>query len=605
MKKSQIWKINIRRKINKIDLDEDHLFFALTLVVGVLSGAVAVFIAKSIHFLTDYFQTHEAPTPKSIAAGAAFVFISGYITSRWATNTAGSGIPQTKIALVVYHGKITFKDWFAKLITSILSLSSGITLGREGPTVTVTAGIGSSIGTMFSLSKVKIKALVAVGAAGGIAAAFNAPIAAVTFTLEEVVGNLNAKALGPIIIASVAAAVTAKVLTGGEPVFDILHYRFERPSELVFYLIIGILAAIIGPLWMKSVLKTRELNLKIFKGHRLTTMLTAFAIVAVVSFFFPEVLGSGHHLINETLHSNLTGWQTISILFGLKFILTTICYSSGISGGLFMPTLFMGAMVGALVGVGANAITPEANEIGAFALVGMGAFFAAVIRAPFTSILIIFEMTQDYTIILPLMVANITAYMFSQKFAGGSIYEKISEQDGIHLPTKEDYDVLETLTVEDAMIREVKTLNGLAKIKDALKVINHSEISGYPVLKGDKLIGVVSSSEVGQAYAKFEGECLVESIATCKIMTVYADQSLLMAFHYLKQFRVSRLVVVSRLDDKRLVGIITAEDIVNSFGYHVQEDSKYDVIDNCIKEAEAKANSSDKADEDTTEEAPA
>ncbi len=251
-----------------------------------------------------------------------------------------------------------------------------------------------------------------------------------------------------------------------------------------------------------------------------------------------------------------------------------------------MPTLFMGAMIGALVGVGANAITPNANEVGAFALVGMGAFFAAVIRAPFTSILIIFEMTQDYTIILPLMIANITAYMFSQKFTSGSIYEKISEQDGIHLPSKEDYDVLETLTIEDAMIREVKTLNALAKIKDVLKIINHSEISGYPVMKGDKLVGVVSSSEVGQAFARFEGESTIESISTCKVMTVYADQSLLMAFHYLKQFRISRLIVVSRLDDKKLIGIITAEDIVNSFGYHVQEESKYDIIDKCIKEAE-------------------
>lgn len=586
MKLSSKWHIELLRKLHKVNIDPDTLFFALTLLVGVGSAAVAIFIFEAIEHLSELFKTHERPTTLSLVFGSLFILCSGYITTRLSPDSAGSGIPQTKIALVAHHGTIKFRDWFLKLIASILALSSGVTLGREGPTVAVTSGLGSSIGRLFGLNKTSVKSLVAVGSAGGIAAAFNTPIAAVTFTLEEIVGNLNAKALGPIVISSVAAAVTAKVFYGGETMFSGIKYIFEDPSELIFYLALGLLAGGLGPVWVKTILFLRDRSIKFFKGHKLSIIMCTFFLIYLSAYFFPHTLGSGHHLIHDALLSKFQDWEFIVKLFLVKFLFTSLCYSAGISGGLFMPTLFLGAMIGTLTGLAAQEIYPLANPAGAFALVGMGAFFAAVIRAPFTSILIIFELTQDYKIILPLMIANITAFMFSKRLMSGSVYEQISEQDGIHLPTKDDFDTLEKLTVEEAMVTDVKTLHANLTVKEAMNLVNHSEISGYPVLGEGKLVGVISTNQIGKACAEYKGQCLISDVCTKNLIVIYPDQSLMVAFHLLNRHKISRLMVTSRLNDQTLLGIITAEDIVNRFGFHIQEESKADVINQHLEKME-------------------
>ncbi len=590
MKLSQIWQIKVLRRINKQNIDEDTLYFVLTLIVGVCSGLIAVLIRESIHFLTHHLGTYHAFTFETLWKAGLLVLVSAIITSKFYPSTSGSGIPNVKIALVVNNGKISFGDWVAKMIASVTSLASGFSLGREGPTVAVCSGLASSLGHMLSLSKNKIKALVSIGAAGGIAAAFNTPIAAVIFALEEVVGNLNTKMLGSMVISTVIAAITASFFVGNQPVFTPVAYTWHDSHEMAIYLAIGILASFIGPLWVKTVLKLREINKSVFRDHKFITITLSFLIMAAVSLYFPDILGSGHHVANRALLSEIRDWQLLLILFALKFILTAICYSSGVSGGLFLPTLFMGAMLGGLTGAVADLYFPNhVGTIGAYALVGMGAYFAAVIRAPFTSIIMIFEMTHDYKIVIPLMIANIISYVLSSKFLDGSIYENISEQDGVHLPTKEDYDVLESLVVEDAMIREVITLDSKMTIKEAMNVVNHSEVSGYPVMSGKYIAGVISSHEIGSAYARFQGEATLIDICVKHVITIYPDQSLMVAFHKLNKHKISRLLVVSRINNKRLIGIITPEDIVCHFGFHIQEESKCDVIDHFIDEYEKKS----------------
>lgn len=589
MKLSQVFQIKIRRKLEKTNLDEDHLFLAITLFIGVFSGLTAVTLGKMVKWIGHTLLTVDTPTFHSFIAGSIAVLISGYITTRIEPWSSGSGIPQTKISLVVHHGLIKLRQWFSKLIASILSLSSGIPLGIEGPTVSVTAGLGSSIARFFGLNKVKVKSLLAVGAAGGIAAAFNTPIAAVTFVLEEIVGNFNNKSLGPIVISSVTASVTAQILQGHQSTFSLLKYKFEDPNELIFYLFLGLICAVIGPLWVKLILKFRLWNQKIFKGHKLTVMMSAYFILIAFALLNSSVLGSGHDTINDVLLSKITDWKFILNLLIVKFFFTSLIYSSGISGGLFMPTLFMGAMVGAIVGFTASHIYPGVSQTGAYAVVGMGAFFAAVMRTPFSSIMFIFEMTQDYRVILPLMIANISSYMLSQKFSKGSIYELISEQDGIHLPQNEDSEILDSITVEDAMVRDVVTLNSSLTVKETLKKIQDFEISGYPILKNGLLYGVISTTELANAYAKYQGQCLLEEICTKKVITIHPDQSLMLAFHLLKQYKISRLIVVSRINDKNIQGIITPENIVNRFGFHIKEESKKHIFENLIYENQEEA----------------
>lgn len=572
-------------KLLKNEITEERTYFTLTLLTGLIGGLVAVFINKAVHYLSHTFHTDQAFTWESLAVGFLFVFVSGFVTTRYFPSTAGSGIPGVRVAIAAFNGKIKIGSTFAKLFTSILSLASGMSVGREGPTVAITAGIGSFFGEFLHMSRKRIKALAAIGSAAGLAAAFNTPIAAVVFTLEEVVGDLNAKMLGSIVISSVVAVITAGLLIGDHPTFLIPAYEFKDPRELIVYLAIGITAGFVGPLWVKSVLKLRKINGKIFKQHKLTNILLTFFIIAALSQVNTAVLGSGHHTVSEALLSHILDWKLLLFLFALKFFATTISYSSGISGGLFMPTLFMGSMLGGGIGGLSWLLFPEpVGSIGAYAIIGMGAYFVAVIRVPFTAIIMVFEMTQDYKVVLPLMIANVAAYFISTKMHKGSVYESISEQDGIHLPSHDDNEVLETLVIEDAMIREPICLNANLKTKEAFKLIRGNNISGYPVLKNGSLMGMVTINELSKAHAKFKGKATLEEFCVKKIFTIYADQSLLVAFDKIKRFNVGRIPVVSRINDKRIIGIITAEDIVNRFGYHIQKEQKN--VDLHILEAE-------------------
>lgn len=572
---SKFWNERVLKILLKDSVNEERTYFVLTLIVGLLAALIAVGLHKATHSLMAYLGTNKAFDLKAFLGGGLFVLISGYLTTRHFPGTSGSGIPGVRVGLAVYHGRITIGQTIMKFLTSLLALSSGFSLGREGPTAAISAGVGSYFGQIFHLSKRKVKALVAIGAAGGIAAAFNTPIAAVVFTLEEIVGDLNAKMLGNIVISSVVASVTAHLMMGNNPTFQALEHRMGHPSEMALYIFVGLATAVMGPLWVKSVLWARQFSLKVFKGHRLTIIMFTFLMIALISHFQPEALGSGHDTIEVALLNLLKDWKFLLLLFILKFVATTLCYGSGVSGGLFLPTLLMGATLGALCGTVFEIFFPEFGlNIGAFALVGMGSFFVSVIRAPFTSIIMVFEMTRDYHIILPLMFANMVSYYISSKLHEGSIYESISEQDGIHLPTKEDNEILESLIVEDAMIVDPYSLNANLNVKEAHDLIENEPYSGFPILKNGLLIGMIAKSELKKAMAKKEEEKNIMEIAEKKVISIYPDQSLMVAFHKLDRFNISRLPVVSRINDKRMIGIITAENIVSQFGYHIKEENK-------------------------------
>jgi len=566
----KFWNEKILKYLLKNSAQEERTYFVLTLIVGLSAALIAVSLHKLTHYLVVLFGTNKPFDLQALCLGGLAIFVSGYISTRKFPSTSGSGIPGVRVALAVYHGKITIFQTIAKFVTSVLSLSTGMSLGREGPTASISAGLGSYIGQLFHLSKRKVKALVAIGAAGGIAAAFNTPIAAVVFTLEEVVGDLNAKILGNIIVSSVVAAVTAHYLLGNSPTFQTLNFSINDPSELTLYALVGITSAVMGPFWTKTVLWTRSLNIKLFRGHKLTIIMFTFFIMAAISHIRPEALGAGH----DTIESNLLtmkGSQILLSLFVVKFIATALCFGSGVSGGLFLPTLLMGATLGSFLGTIFGQIIPgfEPN-IAIFALVGMGSYFAAVIRAPFTSIIMVFEMTRDYDIIMPLMIANVVSYFLSSKLNPKSIYESISEQDGIHLPNRDDHEILESLIVEDAMISKPFSISANLSVKEAADLIENAEFSGFPVLKNGQLFAVVSRSDIKQSLAKGNGDENILTISEKKVITIYPDQSLLVAFHKLDRFHVSRLPVVSRINERNLIGIVTAENIVSLFGYNLR-----------------------------------
>lgn len=572
----------IINKFLKNEVYEERAYIALTLICGVLASFIAVGVYKLTKTLTQLMGTGETFGWKAFLFGGICILISGYLTTRKFPSTAGSGIPGVRIALAVYHGKITIFSTIAKFVTSVLTLSSGFSLGREGPTVAICAGVGSYLGNFFHLSKKKVKSLVAVSAAGAISAAFLTPISAVVFTLEEIVGDLNAKILGSIVITSATATIIATMLTGTHHSFQALHYKLNSPYELVFYLTIGIFVAILGPLWVKLVLFFRKKNLSLLKGHRLTYIMLVFFVMAIFSYIDPNVLGSGHGSIEDSLLSLIQDPKKIAILLVLKYIATALCYSSGVSGGLFFPTLLIGAIAGNFIGsLYYLAFPNEVPQLGAFALVGMGAYFVTVIRAPFTSILMVFELTQDYKIILPVMIANVTAYFISGRFDKGSIYEQISEQDGIHLPSHEDNEILDNLKIEEAMRKDPISLDSQLTLKEAIEITKQWKFSGYPLTKNKLMCGMVSINDIKANIAKGNEDFKLEDISEKKIISVYPDQSLLVALHKLRRFHVSRLPVVSRINDKKIVGMVTAETIVSHFGFHIMsDDDDGNIVDN-------------------------
>ena len=556
----------------KTKISEEKAYFALTVITGILAGVITVSFEYLIHIITSAIGTDVAFTKSTFLWGGILIFISGWLSTRYFPSTAGSGVPGVKLALATNQGRISLKDTVAKYVTTVLSLSSGISLGKEGPLVAVCSGVGSFFGQFFHLSKTRVKALVAVGSAGGIAAAFNAPISAVLFTMEEVVGDLNTRFLGSIIISSVAAAMTGQMLMGERAMFSQLYYKLNDPRELFLYLLIGVFAALAGPLWMKTTLVLRKCSQQFLKQHRLSLIMLAFFTLGMLSLIHPAVLGSGHSYLEKTLLSQILDWKVLGLLFVLKFLATSFCYASGTSGGLFMPTLLVGATMGSFIGSVSVLLFPDvvSSSIGAYALVGMGAYFVTVIKAPFTSIIIVFELTRNYNIILPLMIANIAAYMLSDKVSKDSIYEQISEQDGVHLPTREDEDVLGSLSVEDALVSDVQTFKSCDTVKDAYLRLRNSDISGFPVLENGELYGIVAKSDIMTQMIKKKHAIKLGEVCEKKIIKIYPDQSLMVAFHLLKRFHISRLPVVSRLNDKKLIGIITPEDIVKTFGHSLQ-----------------------------------
>jgi CIC family chloride channel protein len=372
------------------------------------------------------------------ALGGLFV---GLALFYWVPGAVGSGIPQVKYAYAMHSGYVPVREAIGKFVLGIIQVGTGASLGREGPTVHICAGISSLLARGASLSRQNQRRMASVGVAAGIAAAFNAPIAAVTFTLEEIIGDLDQTMLSGVIVAAAIAAVVERSILGQHPVFEVPHpYSLEHASSLMFYGALGVLAAIASVAFTDSLLALRHRFKQLTAlpkwvhpaiGGALTGTLAVFGLLWLKQ---DGVNGGGY----RTLSLALTGSLPLKVMLGLcvlKLAATVVSYASGGVGGIFAPALFIGGMLGGAVGwVDVTLFHHTQDSIGAFALVGMGAVFAGIIRAPMTSVLIIFEMTGGYGLILPLMIANMGSFVLARHWRRIPIYEALLMQDGVVLP---------------------------------------------------------------------------------------------------------------------------------------------------------------------------
>ena len=427
--------------------NERRRLLAVTILAGGLCGLAAVAFHLSIGWL-EQLLINRANTAHgdwwifwTILTPGAGGLIVGLGLTYWAPSAAGSGIPQVKVAFALRSGLVSLRETIGKFVLCALQIGSGASLGLEGPTVQICAGVSSLMGRAARLSPQNCRRMTSVGMAAGIAAAFNAPIAAITFTLEELIGDLDQTMLSGVIVAAALAAVVEHSILGSNPVFHMPRtYTLGAASSLVWYALLGILAAVVSITFTDSLLALRAL-FKLWTavpkwihpaiGGLATGVL---AVLAIYWFHLNGIAGDPY----KTLELALTG--TMPVLFmvvfcGLKLAATVTSYSSGGSGGIFAPSLFMGSMLGGAVGyLDVTMFHHPADAIGAFAVVGMGAVFAGIVRAPMTSILIVFEMTAGYGLVLPLMIANMTAFVLARYWRPIPVYEALLLQDGIELP---------------------------------------------------------------------------------------------------------------------------------------------------------------------------
>jgi chloride channel protein, CIC family len=426
---------------------ERQRLLAVTILAGGLCGLAAVAFHKSIGWLEALLidRANAAPGHSWIwwtilTPGLGGLF-AGLGLTYFAPAAAGSGIPQVKVAYALRNGYVTLRETIGKFFICAVQIGAGASLGLEGPTVQICAGVSSMLARAARLSPKNCRRLTSVGMAAGIAAAFNAPIAAITFTLEELIGDLDQTMLSGVIVAAALAAVVEHSILGSNPVFHVNHaYQLGNASSLIWYALLGILAAIVSVTFTDLLLLLRA------RFRRLTAVprwvhpaigglaVGCLAAFALQLFHLNGIAGDPY----KTLTLALTG--TVPVLYMMSFcvlkLASTVCsYSSGGSGGIFAPALFMGAMLGGSVGyLDVTVFHHSSDAIGAFAVVGMGAVFAGIIRAPMTSVLIVFEMTGGYGLVLPLMIANMSAFALARHWRPIPVYEALLAQDGIHLP---------------------------------------------------------------------------------------------------------------------------------------------------------------------------
>jgi CIC family chloride channel protein len=364
----------------------------------------------------------------------------------------GSGINQTKAALYIYNGYISARTMIGKFITSALAIGSGHSLGPEDPSLQIGAGVASLIGRRLHLSRERLRLFAPVGAAAGLAAAFNAPIAAILFVIEEVIGAWSAAVLGSIVLAAVSSVVVARSFWGAQPMFHIPAVTIRDSRELLAYAVLGIVGG------FAAVLFSRLLGILRPWLHSLpgwTQMLQpagAGLLVGCIGFFgFPQVMGAGYETIDHAMHGEYL-WHVLLALAVLKIVATTLSFSSGTPGGMFAPTLFIGAMLGASVGSFETHFFPHlTGSVGSYALVGMGVLFAAFLRVPLTSVFMVFELSGNYSIVLPVILANTLAYLIARSLQPIPIFEQLTLQDGLNLPSMEEAREETTLRIEDAL----------------------------------------------------------------------------------------------------------------------------------------------------------
>jgi CIC family chloride channel protein len=555
------------RLIAHLQQREEQVFLALSLLIGALTGlAVVAFIVVTERLGMRLYPVGSAAWRRVLIPVAGSLAM-GFLLYRYFPNARGSGVPQTKAALFARDGFISLRTVLGKFFCTATTLASGIPLGREGPSVQVGAGIGSVLGRWLGLRPEKVKALIPVGAAAAIAAAFNTPMAAVLFSLEEVMGDMHAPILGSVVLASATSWAVLRLLLGNNPLFKVPQYTLVHPLELGIYALLGIAGGFLSVAFTRLLLEMRKFFLKLPKSTRWWHPVVGGVTVGLMGWFVPQVLGVGYSYVGSALDGTMA-LKLMLLLVVLKLIGVTVSYASGNAGGIFGPSLFLGAMLGGAIGTVAHHLLPAYTATpGAYALVGMGALFAGIIRAPMTSVLMIFEMTRDYAVIVPLMIANLTSFFISSRFQKQPIYDALANQDGIHLPSHSTRNEPNQRTVLQIMRKTPEILPAEMRVQDVIEQTRASKLRTWPVAEKDYFLGILTSETLECAFVDGRKEQpLKDLVETLQVPHLHTDQALHLALERMSKHHLDVLPVLHRADLHKLEGVVTLPDVLDAYG---------------------------------------
>lgn len=547
---------------------EERFFLLLSVFIGIFSGLAVICFRLSIDWtrvalLGPAPQTHDirlliAPALVSLLVAVLVIHVFPLVR--------GSGVNQTKAALYIYNGFIPFRTAVGKFITAALAIGAGHSLGPEDPSLQIGAALASALGRRLELSREKLRLLAPVGAAAGLAAAFNAPISAVLFVIEEVIGRWSAGILGSVVLSAISSVVVVRWFLGSEPLFHIPAVGFVRPTELIAYVVLGIVGGLAAVVFSRSIGYLRPLLRAQPRWTHYFQSAAAGLIIGLIGYLgAPQIMGAGYNYMDQAMHNQFT-WEVLGILAGLKILATTLSFVSGTPGGMFAPTLFVGAMLGGAVGGAEHVLYPHLTvSTGTYALVGMGVLFAGFLRAPMTSVFMVLEVSGNYSIIIPVIVANTFAYVIARSLQPTPIFDMLTRQDGLILPSLEEEREQQLLLVEDAMepatgplldgSASVEQAMLLAQNTDALQFLVRIEPSGWSCIAKDAL-----QKLAGEGKEKMP---LASVLPVRRLPWLYPDLPLDAALRFIYRYPV--IPVVHRADRRKLLGLISSEDVLHKY----------------------------------------
>lgn len=548
---------------------------SIAILIGLLTGLViGIYDRALLYFSTLFgmqrgFSVHEFPPYYIMFMPALGGLIVGMISHFLMKRRYGvDGLIET---VAVRGARLNLTDSFLEVFASIISISSGSSLGKEAPGIVGGAWTGALVGRILKNPEKRLQILLGCGAAGGIAAVFSAPLAGVVFVVEVIYGELETSTFIPIVISSVFATLVSNSIIGIE-LLQIPAYSLVSPyRELGLYLVFGLIAGIVSTILIRALYYTKDLFSKI-PVHPIFKPALGGLAVGVIGLFYPRVLGMGYSVITDALNNQFT-LKLLLILLFLKIIAFSLSLGSGGFGGTIIPSLFVGTMLGGIFGTFVDMLYPGMTAgPGAYALVGMGAVFAGTTRAPLTAILILFELTRDYNLILPLMFACVLSNVMSSALYSESIFTEGLRRKGIKIRKGREVDIMTSIPVKAAMVTNVQTVSEDKSVETLEALMKVSRHVGFPIVDSrGKLSGIVTLSDLRSKVKPGEVGRKIGEIATREVEVAYPDETLDTALKRLASKQIGRLPVVDREDKKKLLGIITRSDIVNAYNKKIVE----------------------------------